>query len=143
MEPTTGLEPTHSPNYQGYKLPERILEHTRNTELFNYGSHLQAKEYSDEDIERMVGQANAERCDPPLSESEVEKIIKNATKYPKGRDPEYEKRNDGSSDTKQAGLELPRSINDRSLSKLFGERYRDRLRWVKEARCWYCYDGVR
>ena len=66
MEPTTGLEPNHSPNYQGYKLPERILEHTRNTELFNYGSHLQAKEYSDEDIERMVRQENAERCDPPL-----------------------------------------------------------------------------
>ncbi|MFR3924271.1 MAG: primase alpha helix C-terminal domain-containing protein [Collinsella sp.] len=92
MEPTTGLEPTHSPNYQGYKLPERISEGERNQQLYSYASHLQAKMYSDEDIERMVRQANAERCDPLLSENEVEKIIKNATKYPRER-PEYERKN--------------------------------------------------
>lgn len=143
MESTTGLEPTHSPNYQGYKLPERISEGERNRQLYSYASKLQAQEYSDDDIERMVKQANGERCNPPVTECEVARIVRNATSHPKGRDPEYEKRNEGSSDTKQAGLELPKSINDRSLSRLFGERYRDRLRWVKETRCWYCYDGTR
>ena len=102
MEPTTGLEPTHSPNYQGYKLPERISEGERNQQLYSYASHLQAKMYSDEDIERMVRQANAERCDPLLSENEVEKIIKNATKYPKGRDPEYERKTGASPNARQS-----------------------------------------
>lgn len=143
MEPTTGLEPTHSPNYQGYKLPERISEGERNQQLYSYASHLQAKKYSDEDIERMVRQANAERCDPLLSENEVEKIIKNATKYPKGRDPEYERKNGSVTQCTASAITVPDFISDITVSEQFAKTYSGVLRWVPEVRGFYYYDGTR
>ncbi|MFR3876949.1 MAG: primase alpha helix C-terminal domain-containing protein [Collinsella sp.] len=117
MEPTTGLEPTHSPNYQGYKLPERISEGERNQQLYSYASHLQAKMYSDEDSRTDGGSANAERCDPLLSENEVEKIIKNATKYPKGRDPEYERKNGSVTQCTASAITVPDFISDITVSE--------------------------
>lgn len=143
MEPTTGLEPTHSPNYQGYKLPERISEGDRNTQLFSYASKLQAQEYSDEDIERMVIQANAERCNPPLPENEIARIVNNVTSYKKGRDPEYAHSSKSVTRCTASVITVPDFISDITLSELFAKTYIGVLRWVPEVKGYYCYDGTR
>ena len=143
MEPTTSLEPTHSPNYQGYKLPEHISEGERNTQLFSYASKLQAQEYSDEDIERMVIQANAERCNPPMAESEITRIVRNATSQPKGRDPEYERSYKSVARCAASVITVPDFITDITLSELFAKTYIGVLRWVPEVKGYYCYDGTR
>ena len=143
MEPTTGLEPTHSPNYQGYRLPKHIAEGDRNKQLFSYASKLQAQEYSDEDIERMVKQANDERCNPPLPENEIARIINNVTSYPKGKDPEYVHSSKSVTRCTASVIAVPNWIDDISISKLFAKTHRGILRWVPEVKGYYCYDGTR
>ena len=133
------MEPTHDVGGERFELPQTVVQGTRNDTLFKYACSLQAKGVSDSEILRLVGEANRDRCTTPLSDGEIQTIVNQGTNYKKGSSRTFSQRRQEA----RGALELPVSVDDRALSKLFGERYRDRLRWVPEARCWYCYDGTR
>lgn len=91
----------------------------------------------------MVKQANAERCNPPVTEGEVARIVRNATSHPKGRDPEYERKNGSVIRCAASAITVPDYISDITLSELFAKTYIGVLRWVPEVKGYYCYDGIR
>lgn len=67
-----------------FQLPERIGSGMRNTTLHKLACSMQAQGLSDDAILSAVAAENAERCDPPLDEEEVEKIVQSALQYRKG-----------------------------------------------------------
>jgi hypothetical protein len=67
-----------------FALPTTIPNGSRDGTIFTYGCSLQAKGKSDEEIRDLMTKANDERCDPPLTEAELEKKIEQVLKYPKG-----------------------------------------------------------
>ena len=76
-----------------FELPQTIGKGGRNSTLFSYGSSLAANWHSDADIAEKMREANATRCKPPLDDSEVETLIKQACKLPKGPNSGKSKRN--------------------------------------------------
>lgn len=72
-------------NNTTFKSPERIKEGLRTDTLFKLACSLQAKALSDEAIRAAVMTENAEKCEPPLSDAELEKTVFTAlSRYPKG-----------------------------------------------------------
>lgn len=69
----------HNPIEQ-FELPEAITEGTRNNTIFGYGARLKRKgHFADDEIARILREANAARCNPPMDEWEIEQIIRNVT----------------------------------------------------------------
>lgn len=68
-----------------FELPERIKTSKRNDTLFKYAASLQAKGMGDKDIFTSVGDANRARCDDPLGEAELRKLVNSALGYDKGK----------------------------------------------------------
>lgn len=60
---------------------QRWPQGERNIRLFREGCALRRRGYSAAEIEAALLVLNAERCDPPLDEAEVEKIARNAARY--------------------------------------------------------------
>lgn len=128
----------------GFELPEVVPEGGRNDTLFRYGRSLRAKGADDAEVLDCLIEANAERCAPPLPESEVQTTARSVCTVEPGLSPEYEARKrevQPTAATIVSGLE--RGINDKELSRLFAETYRPRLRYVPGARGWYAFDGTR
>ena len=69
---------------QKFILPTIIPRGERNDLLFRYGSSLQAKGRTDEEVREELKRANTERCEEPLDEKELEIIINQVLKYDKG-----------------------------------------------------------
>ena len=68
-----------------FRLPDRIGAGGRNDTLFKYASSLQAQGRDDVEIALLVERANAERCRPPLPDSEIRVLVESATgRYEKG-----------------------------------------------------------
>lgn len=66
-----------------FVLPERIASH-RNNELTAYGGHLRRRGWEHGAILEELRKANRERCAPPLSGQEVQKIARSVSRYEKG-----------------------------------------------------------
>ena len=64
-------------------LPDEI-DHPRNETLFKYGCSLREKGLSDVEISDLLHLANSTRCKPPLSEAELNKIIRSVCGYAPG-----------------------------------------------------------
>lgn len=73
-----------SNTFERFELPDKIPTGERNDKLYKFACSLQARAYSDDEINSKVSDANENRCEPPLGKSELDKIIKSALKYPKG-----------------------------------------------------------
>jgi len=56
-------------------LPDVIMEPGRNDALYRYGCAVRAQGYNDEGVRTALVNANAARCQPPLSAEEVESIV--------------------------------------------------------------------
>lgn len=68
-----------------FELPDVIDAGDRNHALFCYAASLQAKGFPDQELRAMVHAANADRCQPPLDDREVDGIITSClNSYPKG-----------------------------------------------------------
>ena len=67
----------------GFAVPEKVLTGERNQSMFRFACSLQSKGFSDEAIIAAIQIENEKRCDPPLSEKELEKTIQSALKYEK------------------------------------------------------------
>nr|WP_288976580.1 bifunctional DNA primase/polymerase [uncultured Blautia sp.] len=70
-----------------FSSPAVIPEGTRDDTIFKLACSLQAKGLSDEAILAAALTENAEKCQPPLTEKEVETKVKSALKYNKGTTP--------------------------------------------------------
>jgi DNA-binding transcriptional ArsR family regulator len=77
-----GEQPTES----RFKLPEHIYETAspRNRTLFDYGCSLRAHGWDHAAILAELQRVNAERCIPPMSDYEVQKIARSAARYQPG-----------------------------------------------------------
>ena len=67
-----------------FKLPQMIGEGQRNSTMHKLACSMQAQGLSDDAILSAVRSENASRCNPPLSDSEIETIVKSALRYKKG-----------------------------------------------------------
>lgn len=130
-----------------FVLPSSISEGGRNNTLYKYACSLWAKDFNESALEDELLSANATVCTPPLPEAEVRDIVKHVVQdLPRGLSPEYASKRVERiaeailSDSKTA-LFAGVGINDRELSKVFADLYRDRLRYVNEANGWYAYNG--
>jgi DNA-binding transcriptional ArsR family regulator len=74
------------PTKSRFKLPEHIYETAspRNRTLFDYGCSLRAHGWDHPAILAELRRVNAERCIPPLSDYEVQKIARSAARYQPG-----------------------------------------------------------
>lgn len=68
-----------------YLAPEIIPEGERNHTLFRLACSLQAKGLSDQAIFAAVSAENIGKCNPPLSNRELQAIIRSVQKYEKGK----------------------------------------------------------
>lgn len=67
-----------------YKLPEHVLDGTRDSELFRYGSSLRARGWDHGPILEEMRRVNRERFVPPLSDKQVRTKARQAARYEKG-----------------------------------------------------------
>jgi hypothetical protein len=74
------------PTESRFKLPEHIYETAspRNRILFDYGCSLRAHGWDHAAILTELRRVNAERCIPPMSDYEVQKIARSAARYQPG-----------------------------------------------------------
>ena len=133
---------------QPYSLPDSITEGGRNNELTRYAGQLRGKGYESQEIERELSKANEERCKPPLPESEIRSIAKSACSWHAGHSAEFQsmvkERGEEAGHKASQMPEITNGIfNDKTLSRVFAREYRNRLRYVTQARSWYAFDGVR
>jgi hypothetical protein len=82
--------PEHPP--AAAPIPNRIPEGARNGELFSLARSLRAKGLTETGILEALRAENAARCDPPLDNSEIERIANSACRKPPGRSAEFEAR---------------------------------------------------
>ena len=69
-----------------FELPDHIKRGARDDTLYRYGCSLRSRGYPDDAIDAMIRKANAERCHPPLDESDLRKVIRQACKRGPGHD---------------------------------------------------------
>lgn len=67
-----------------FQLPQVIGQGERNDTLYRLACSLQAQGFSDESIEATVKTENAERCEKPLNDDEINQIIQSALTHRKG-----------------------------------------------------------
>ena len=70
---------------QKFTLPEVIVEGMRNDTVFRYGASLEGLGVEDAQIKRRLREANAQRCIPPMEDSEVSRIVRSVLSLRSGR----------------------------------------------------------
>lgn len=68
-----------------FKLPDTIGSGKRNDTLYRQACSLQSMGYDDDLIYATIETTNRHKCNPPLSDSEVRKIVEQALQYQKGQ----------------------------------------------------------
>jgi len=89
-----GQDELKKPNGK-FRLPDKIPKGARDDTLFKFAAHLRAIGRSDEEIFTNVAGANITRCDVPLEQSEVERIVRSACRYDRGGNAEIDQREVG------------------------------------------------
>ena len=67
-----------------FTMPDKVGKGQRNETMYKLACSLQARNLPDSVIKTSMSAANAEMCDPPLSASELDKIVESALKHEKG-----------------------------------------------------------
>lgn len=111
-----GQDELKKPNGK-FRLPDKIPKGARDDTLFKFAAHLRAIGRSDEEIFTNVAGANVTRCDVPLEQSEVERIVKSACRYDRGGDAETDQREVG-----KPGRSLPSSSSGGDAESFIGPR---------------------
>jgi P4 family phage/plasmid primase-like protien len=111
-----GQDELKKPNGK-FRLPDKIPKGKRDDTLFKFAAHLRAIGRSDEEIFTNVAGANITRCDVPLEQSEVERIVKSACRYDRGGDAETDQREVG-----KPGRGLPPSSSGGDAESFIGPR---------------------
>lgn len=133
-----------------FTAPDKIPDGKRNDTIYKLACSLQSRGLGDGSILAACQAENATKCDPPLSEVEVEKIVESALKHDKGLSVPvvaktdinliYDTDKDGNPKIRQCAENVARVIlNDPSLSHkikedTFGHRlmYLGQLDWRQD-----------
>lgn len=94
-----------------FKLPKEAGKGCRNDTLFKYACSLQAMDWDDDAIIASVETFNKMSCKPPVSDDEVERVLRSALSHPKGRDGGYEPIDGGEGRQKWPGRPRGSSFN--------------------------------
>ena len=101
-----------------FKLPKSIAEGKRDETLYKYGCHLRAIGRTAEEISNAIYGANAKLCHPPLSDRDLNKIVRSVCTKNAGKSAAYQdQENDQVSDstavvTERSELKTIQSIAD-------------------------------
>lgn len=135
-----------------YTVPESILEGQRTDSLMKMLGSLQAKGLSDEAIRAAIMAENESRCNPPLTEQELEMTVFPAlSRFQKGTAP-YVLDRDYSADIAEIVERLkelhPESNrrygwHDAGNGNLFSDLGRGTICYAPERKKWFYYDGMR
>lgn len=109
-------------------VPEVIADGKRNDTIFRMAAGLQRKGYTPGGMLALLREENRVRCKPPLSESELQAIVRQATKYEGGPIPDV-----------LVDAELTDVGNGERLCALYGHKFRHVEEWgwlVWDGRCW-------
>jgi putative DNA primase/helicase len=118
------------PSRENTQGDEMIEEGGRNSYLFTQGCSLRARGLTDETIEAALLTENERRCTPPLSESEVHRIIQSVLRYESGTFPT------------PPSVQAPRCLTELGNAQALVARCGDRMRYVPQWG-WMIYDGNR
>ena len=78
------LEEKSTSHKAPFELPDKIPTGERDSTLFRMAASLRAQEYTENEILSMLKAVNDDRCDPPLTARQLEKISKSVGKYERG-----------------------------------------------------------
>lgn len=98
-----------------------ITQGERNWSLFRIGCSLRSKGKSGADILEALRKENADRCNPPLCESEVQKIAGSCAKYDPGR---------------------TAALKESEAAKIITPNLSGRYAWDRGSRQWFRYTGT-
>lgn len=113
-----------------------IAQSKRNKTLFSYACTLRAKNVSEDEIWERVRKANAERCQIPLEDAEVERIVNSALRYQPGTS-----KNPYDPPTQAKIAEDMRTNPE--LFSCFGQNVLDSGYYAKDALPWSTDDSLR
>ena len=113
-----------------------ILPGTRNDTIYRLACSLQAKGLTDEAIRAAVIAENEARCFPPMGEAEIERIIANATRQPKGTAGQPKRAED------HEDRYRPADLSEAGAAEVFALTYGPGMRWTKSLG-WMVWDGRR
>ena len=135
-----------------FSMPEAIPEGKRTSTLLQLLGSLQSKGLSDDSIRAAVNAENDARCDPPLSDVELEREVFPALKrFPKNTAP-YAFDRPFTTDTAEIVSRLTEmhpeqnkryGWHDAGNSNLFADLFSDVVCYVPERKKWYVFDGTR
>lgn len=144
-----------------FKLPDQIKEGERDNTLFKYACQLQEFGATDDEIAQKINEANLQKCSEPLPDSDIARIVKSATKYPKGEKQSLKTHNKPSQDPdywqkfvlksgKVKHNVLAREILDKNKACIIdgvpsvwtGQKWAQGIQHIKRL-CTYYYDGCR
>ena len=75
-----------APKTSSFELPAIIKHGERDDTLYRYGCSLRHRGYRDDVIQAMVEKANRDRCEKPLTQREIDRIVRQACKKGAGHD---------------------------------------------------------
>ena len=135
-----------------FAMPDKVLEGSRVTTMVQMLGSMQAKGISDEAIRAAVERENEVKCNPPLTDDELEQMVFPALRrWPKGTAPYTAGRRDEAEIRAiKAALEQMQpegsreySRDDKGNGRLFANLSRNILRFVPEKKMWFFYDANR
>ena len=104
------------------EIKDVLTEGKRNTTLYKYGCSLRSREaFGDAEILAALLALNAQKCKPPLPESEVRTIAASIARLPVGKSPEYAARESTAHEYAQEDIEpiLEAAMADPSPETVF------------------------
>lgn len=114
---------------KSFSLPDIIPDGQRNETLFRLASSLQGKGLSEKAIVRAVEAENQEKCDPPLPEDEIERIVASVVnRYESGED-----------SNESSGF----ALTDLGNAERFRTQHATRAIYNFTTKQWYLWDGAR
>lgn len=127
--PNSGRLPSPAKTPKSFSLPEQIATGQRNDTLFRLASSLLGKGLSNEAIARAVEAENQLKCNPPLPEDEVERIVESVvSRYESGNSP---------------GTSNGFALTDLGNAERFRSRHAGRVVYNFTTKQWYIWDGMR
>jgi hypothetical protein len=88
-----------------YRLPNKILKGDRNNQLYRYGRSERKRGVDQTTHEARLREANDQRCQPPLSERQIQKIIEHTWTQPDRAD--FDRHVDGNDEEAESLEEKP------------------------------------
>ena len=118
-----------------------IPDHQRNDTLFRHGCSFRAKGCTEAVVLAALREMNATQCQPPLTEAEVEKIVKSIAKYEAGPSTQdlYQRRNGDMSDCDKS---LPLPYSDYTNALAFVREHGQNLRYCYPWKAWLVWTGT-